>query len=120
MAQPPASQAAIDRIMRGASEHRLALAMCCCHPTVPSRRLLIVQVLCEGEGRSCGTCLRDGSVVERVNSRAKRITSPPNAFVHDEPRMEILHISVFTPSPAETILFTRLADAGVKRRLSGG
>jgi uncharacterized protein (DUF488 family) len=84
MAQAPAFQAAIDRVMRGASEHRLALLCSCGQPNECHRRLLIGKVLCE-RGAQLRHILGDGNVFDEQGVALSEGLSPATLFGHDEP-----------------------------------
>jgi uncharacterized protein (DUF488 family) len=84
MAQAPAFQAAIKQLIRGASEHRLALLCSCGEPDECHRRLLIGKVLCE-RGAQLRHILRDGSVVDEQEVALSEHLSPETLFGHDDP-----------------------------------
>lgn len=84
MAQVPAFQAAIDRIIRGASEHRVALLCSCGQPDECHRRLLVGKVLCE-RGAQLRHILRDGSVFDEQHVALREGLYPETLFGHDEP-----------------------------------
>jgi uncharacterized protein (DUF488 family) len=62
MAAEPAFQSAIEAVIRGAKDHRLALLCSCGRPDNCHRRLLIGKVLCES-GAELHHILGDGSVM---------------------------------------------------------
>jgi uncharacterized protein (DUF488 family) len=84
MAQTPAFQAAIERLMRGATEHRLALLCSCGQPQDCHRRLLIGKVLCE-RGAKLRHILRDGSIQDEQHVALSEVPPPQTLFGHDEP-----------------------------------
>ena len=84
MARAPAFQAAIDRVMHGASVHRLALLCSCGQPDECHRRLLVGKVLCE-RGAHLRHILRDGSVVDEQEVALSERLSPETLFGHDDP-----------------------------------
>lgn len=74
MAAEPSFQAAVDRLLCGAREHRLAMLCSCGAPDDCHRRLLVGKVLCE-RGAQLRHILRDGTV--RTERSVK--LSDPNA-----------------------------------------
>jgi uncharacterized protein (DUF488 family) len=84
MAAEPAFQAAIDRILRGASDHRLALMCSCGQPRDCHRRLLVGKVLCE-RGAELRHILPNGVVESERSVVLGRQGDQPSIFGDDEP-----------------------------------
>jgi uncharacterized protein (DUF488 family) len=84
MAQEPAFTEAIDRILRGASEHRLALLCSCGQPSECHRRLLVGKVLCD-RGAELRHILPDGAVLTERSVALSENRAPDALFGHDEP-----------------------------------
>jgi uncharacterized protein (DUF488 family) len=82
MAQEPVFKDAIDRLLRAASEHRLALLCSCGQPRDCHRRLLVGKVLCD-RGAELRHILPDGQV---LSERSVECGDDAQAtlFGHDE------------------------------------
>ncbi len=83
MAREPAFTGAIDRLLRGASEHRLALLCSCGQPRECHRRLLVGKVLCE-RGAELRHILPDGDVVVERSVELGDTNAQDTLFGHDE------------------------------------
>jgi uncharacterized protein (DUF488 family) len=84
MAREPAFTEAIERLPRGASEHRLALLCSCGEPRACHRRLLVGKVLCD-RGAELRHILSDGSVLSESSVALDGDPAPDTLFGHDEP-----------------------------------
>ena len=84
MAQEPAFMEAIDHLMRGAFEHRLALLCSCGQPRECHRRLLVGKVLCD-RGAELRHILPDGSVVTECSVPLTQSGLQDALFGHDAP-----------------------------------
>jgi uncharacterized protein (DUF488 family) len=84
MARTPAFQTAIERVLRGAAERRLALLCSCGQPHDCHRRLLVGKVLCE-RGATLRHILRDGSVQDEQHVALGVAPPAETLFGHDEP-----------------------------------
>jgi uncharacterized protein (DUF488 family) len=82
MAQEPRFQAAVQRLLRGATGHRLCLLCSCGRPDDCHRRLLVGKVLCD-HGAQLRHILTDGSV--RTESEVVLTPAPEQdaLFGHD-------------------------------------
>ncbi len=83
MAQEPAFTEAIDRLLRGASAHRLALLCSCGQPRECHRRLLVGKVLCE-RGAELRHILPDGTLLSERSVTLTNDHAPDALFGHDE------------------------------------
>jgi len=84
MSQEPAFTEAIDRLLRGASEHRLALLCSCGQPRDCHRRLLVGKVLCD-RGAQLRHILPDGSLLTERSVALTENRAPDSLFGDDEP-----------------------------------
>lgn len=84
MAELPAFGEAIDRLLRGARDRRLALMCSCGQPKDCHRRLLVGKVLCDRGAELCHI-LPDGS---RISEHSVTLTSPvdQDALFRDDAR----------------------------------
>jgi uncharacterized protein (DUF488 family) len=80
MAEEPGFTEAIDQLLRGASEHRLALMCSCGQPNACHRRLLVGKVLCD-RGAELRHILPDGAVLQESSVM---LNTPDTLFGHDE------------------------------------
>jgi uncharacterized protein (DUF488 family) len=83
MATEPAFDDAIDRILRGASEHRIALLCSCGQPHECHRRLLVGKVLCD-RGAELRHILPDGDVMTERAVELRDDHAQDMLFGHDE------------------------------------
>lgn len=83
MATEPTFSAAIDRILRGASEHRIALLCSCGAPQECHRRLLVGKVLCD-RGAELRHILPDGDVLSERAVELRDDHAQDMLFGHDE------------------------------------
>lgn len=83
MAMEPAFREAIERLLRGASEHRLALLCSCGQPHECHRRLLVGKVLCE-RGAELRHILPDGDVLSERTVELRDDDAQDMLFGHDE------------------------------------
>jgi uncharacterized protein (DUF488 family) len=83
MAMEPTFSDAIDRILRGASEHRIALLCSCGQPHDCHRRLLVGKVLCD-RGVELRHILPDGDVLSERTVELKDDHAQDMLFGHDE------------------------------------
>ena len=83
MAREPAFAEAIDQLLRGASEHRLALLCSCGQPYECHRRLLVGKVLCD-RGAELHHILPDGTVLTETSVALSDNRAPATLFGHDE------------------------------------
>jgi uncharacterized protein (DUF488 family) len=83
MAQETAFSEAIDRLLRGASEHRLALLCSCGQPGECHRRLLVGKVLCD-RGAELRHILPHGEVLAERSVALSENRAPDTLFGHDE------------------------------------
>jgi uncharacterized protein (DUF488 family) len=84
MARAPAFTEAIDRLLHGAPEHRLALLCSCGQPRECHRRLLVGKVLCDRGAELCHI-LPDGGVLTESSVALSENHAPDALFGHDEP-----------------------------------
>jgi uncharacterized protein (DUF488 family) len=84
MAQEPAFTEAIDRLLRGASEHRLALLCSCGQSRECHRRLLLGKVLCD-RGAELRHILPDGAVLTERSVELGEDRVPDALFGHEPP-----------------------------------
>jgi len=82
MAATPSFEEAVARILRGASEHRLALVCSCGQPTDCHRRLLVGKVLCE-RGAELRHILPDGTVLTERSVDPSRDSQQDSLFGDD-------------------------------------
>jgi uncharacterized protein (DUF488 family) len=83
MAMEPTFSDAIDRILRGASEHRVALLCSCGQPHECHRRLLVGKVLCD-RGAELRHILPDGDVMTERAVELRDDHAQDMLFGHDE------------------------------------
>ncbi len=83
MAVEPTFSDAIDRILRGASEHRIALLCSCGAPHECHRRLLVGKVLCD-RGAELRHILPDGGVLSERAVELRDDYAQDMLFGHDE------------------------------------
>jgi uncharacterized protein (DUF488 family) len=83
MAAEPAFSEAIDGILRGASEHRIALLCSCGAPHECHRRLLVGKVLCD-RGAELRHILPDGDVLSERSVELRDDHAQDVLFGHDE------------------------------------
>ncbi len=83
MATEPAFGDAIDGILRGASEHRIALLCSCGQPHECHRRLLVGKVLCD-RGAELRHILPDGDVLSERSVQLRDDHAQDMLFGHDE------------------------------------
>ncbi len=83
MAAEPAFSEAIDGILRGASEHRIALLCSCGAPHECHRRLLVGKVLCD-RGAELRHILPDGDVLSERSVQLRDDHAQDVLFGHDE------------------------------------
>jgi uncharacterized protein (DUF488 family) len=83
MAQETTFTRAIDRLLRGASKHRLALLCSCGRPHECHRRLLVGKVLCD-QGAELRHILPDGSLLTERSVALTDDHAPESLFGHDE------------------------------------
>jgi uncharacterized protein (DUF488 family) len=84
MAELPAFQEAIERLLRGAGEHRLALLCSCGNPEHCHRRLLVGRVLCE-RGAQLFHILPNAKIMVEQQVLLGEQPSAKTLFGHDEP-----------------------------------
>ena len=82
MAVEAAFQEAIDRLLQGAEQHRLALLCSCGRPEECHRRLLVGKVLCE-HGATLHHVLPDGSVMTERSVALPEADHQAALFGHD-------------------------------------
>jgi uncharacterized protein (DUF488 family) len=83
MAMEPAFREGIDQLLRGASEHRLALLCSCGQPHECHRRLLVGKVLCDRGAELCHI-LPDGHVLTERSVELRKDHAQDMLFGHDE------------------------------------
>ncbi len=83
MALEPAFRNAIDRVLSGASEHRIALLCSCGQPHECHRRLLVGKVLCD-RGAELRHILPDGDVMIERTVELRDDHAQDMLFGHDE------------------------------------
>jgi uncharacterized protein (DUF488 family) len=83
MATEPAFSEAIDAILRGASERRIALLCSCGMPHECHRRLLVGKVLCD-RGAELRHILPDGDVLSERSVQLRDDHAQDMLFGHDE------------------------------------
>jgi uncharacterized protein (DUF488 family) len=83
MAQEPAFKDAIHQLLRGASQHRLALMCSCGQPRDCHRRLLVGKVLCD-HGAELRHILPDGSLLDEKMVPLMSHDDQVRLFGHDE------------------------------------
>lgn len=83
MATEPAFGEAIEAILRGVSEHRIALLCSCGQPHECHRRLLVGKVLCE-RGAELRHILPDGDVLSERSVQLRDDHAQDMLFGHDE------------------------------------
>jgi uncharacterized protein (DUF488 family) len=83
MAREPAFTDAIDRVLDGAHEHRVALLCSCGQPRDCHRRLLIGRVLCEN-GAELRHILPDGTIQAETSVPSAASKQPDALFGNDE------------------------------------
>jgi uncharacterized protein (DUF488 family) len=83
MAAEPAFSEAINGILRGASEHRIALLCSCGAPQECHRRLLVGKVLCD-RGAELRHILPDGDVLSECAVQLRDDHAQDMLFGHDE------------------------------------
>jgi uncharacterized protein (DUF488 family) len=83
MAQEPAFTDAIDQLLQGASERRLALLCSCGEPRDCHRRLLVGKVLCD-RGSELRHILPDGRVLTERSVALSDDHAQDTLFGHDE------------------------------------
>jgi len=83
MATEPAFSEAVDGILRGASEHRIALLCSCGAPHECHRRLLVGKVLCD-RGAELRHILPDGDVMTERAVELRDDHAQDMLFGHDE------------------------------------
>jgi uncharacterized protein (DUF488 family) len=83
MAEEPAFQRAIDRLLHSASEHRMALLCSCGQPRECHRRLLVGKVLCD-RGAELRHILPDGRVLTEQSVELSDDQAQSSLFGHDE------------------------------------
>lgn len=83
MSEEPEFVAAIDGLLEGAKDHRLALLCSCGKPRDCHRRLLIGKVLCE-RGAELRHILRDGCVQTERSVAVEAPNDPQALFGHHE------------------------------------
>ncbi|MGO9249315.1 MAG: DUF488 family protein [Solirubrobacteraceae bacterium] len=83
MAMEPTFSDAIDRILRGAYEHRIALLCSCGQPHDCHRRLLVGKVLCD-RGAELRHILPDGDVLTERTVELRDDHAQDMLFGHDE------------------------------------
>lgn len=83
MAVEPAFREAIERLLRGACEHRLALLCSCGQPQGCHRRLLVGKVLC-ARGAELRHILPDGDVLSERTVELRDDYAQDMLFGHDE------------------------------------
>jgi uncharacterized protein (DUF488 family) len=83
MALEPAFGEAIDRLLRDASEHRLALLCTCGRPQECHRRLLVGKVLCDRGAELCHI-LPDGHILTERSVELMEDHAQDMLFGHDE------------------------------------
>lgn len=82
MAAAPPFQSAIDRLLRGATRHRLAVMCSCGRPDECHRRLLIGKVLCERGVELCHI-LPDGTTEVELSVPLHQSVDQAPLFGHD-------------------------------------
>lgn len=83
MATEPTFNEAIDGVLRGASEHRIALLCSCGAPRECHRRLLVGKVLCD-RGAELRHILPDGDVLSECAVELRDNDAQDMLFGHDE------------------------------------
>jgi uncharacterized protein (DUF488 family) len=83
MAREPGFEHAIERVLQGASRHRLALMCSCGQPQNCHRRLLIGKVLCD-RGAELRHILPDGSLLAETSVSLIPNDDQVRLFGHDE------------------------------------
>jgi uncharacterized protein (DUF488 family) len=83
MAAEPTFNEAIDGVLRGASEHRIALLCSCGAPHECHRRLLVGKVLCD-RGAELRHILPDGNVLSERTVQLRDDHAQDMLFGHDE------------------------------------
>jgi uncharacterized protein (DUF488 family) len=83
MAMEPTFSAAIDRVLSGAAEHRIALLCSCGAPHECHRRLLVGKVLCD-RGAELRHILPDGDVLSEHAVELRDDYAQDMLFGHDE------------------------------------
>lgn len=83
MSEEPAFVTAIDGLLQGAKDHRLALLCSCGNPRDCHRRLLVGKVLCD-RGAELRHVLRDGDVQTECSVTIESANDPQALFGHDE------------------------------------
>jgi uncharacterized protein (DUF488 family) len=83
MASEPAFRTAIDRVLSGASEHRIALLCSCGRPHDCHRRLLVGKALCD-RGAELRHILPDGDVMIEHAVELRDDHAQDMLFGHDE------------------------------------
>lgn len=83
MAMEPVFDEAIDAVLRGASEHRIALLCSCGQPHECHRRLLVGKVLCDRGAELCHI-LPDGDVLSERSVQLRDDHAQDMLFGHDE------------------------------------
>jgi uncharacterized protein (DUF488 family) len=84
MAKEPSFTEAIDRLLRGASAHRLALLCSCGQPHECHRRLLVGKVLCD-RGAELRHILPDCTVVSETSVQLDKNEAQATLFGQDVP-----------------------------------
>ena len=83
MAKEPSFSETIDEVLRGASEHRIALLCSCGAPHECHRRLLVGKVLCD-RGAELRHILPDGDVLSERAVQLRDDHAQDMLFGHDE------------------------------------
>lgn len=103
MAMEPAFSAAIDRVLNGASEHRIALLCSCGRPDECHRRLLVGKVLCD-RGAELRHILPNGEVMIEHAVELRDDHAQDMLFGHDElPWRSIRSVSLRRPLSASSV-----------------